>query len=113
MKYDLTISSKAQQFIEEYKKEHFPNEEIVIVLADLHVVGGLIVPEILSRSFMFSEQHRAFDELFPKGFKSYPYSVFVDHQAQVEDSLPDHFLLDVQQKNEGNFELVFKNPLFE
>ena len=113
MKYDLTISPEAMHFIENQKNKQFPNEEIVIILADLHVVGGLIIPEILSRSFMFTEEHRAFDELFPKGYKSYPFSVFVDHQAQIEDSLPDQFLLDVQQKTDGITELVFKNPLFE
>ncbi len=77
MKYDLTISPKAMHFIENHKEKFFPDEEIVIILASLHVVGGLIVPEIASRSFMFEIGSRAFDELFPKGYKSYPFSSFV------------------------------------
>ena len=113
MKYDLTIAPAALQFIDTCQQKNFPNEEVVVILADLHVVGGLIVPEIQSRSFLFTEQRSAFDELFPKGYKDYPFSVFVDHQAQMEDSLPDDFLLDVQQKKDGTTELIFKNPHFE
>ncbi|WP_371806090.1 hypothetical protein [Candidatus Lokiarchaeum ossiferum] len=113
MKYDLTITPPALQFIATYQQKNFPNEEVVVILADLHVVGGLIVPEIQSRSFMFTEQRSAFDELFPKGYKDYPISVFVDHQAQIENSLPNEFLLDLQQKKDGSEELVFKNPHFE
>ena len=113
MQYELTITQEALNFIIQFQKIYFPNEEIILVLADLHIVGGMIIPEIRSRNFMFREERSAFDELFPKGYKSYPFSVFVDHQAQIEDALPDQFLIDLSTNHNGKSELVFKNPKFE
>ena len=113
MQYELTITQEALNYILQYQKNHFSNEEIILILADLHIVGGMIIPEIHSRNFMFREERRAFDELFPKGYKSYPFSIFVDHQAQIEDALPSQFLIDLSINHKGKSELVFRNPKFE
>ncbi len=113
MNYNLTISEKGLTFIQDFKNKNFPNEEIVLIIAEMHIAGGLMIPEIKSKRFMSNEQKRAFDNLFPIGYKSYPFSVYVDHQAQIEDSLPEEFLIDLQITPKGKKELVFKNPRFE
>lgn len=69
--------------------------------------------EIRPISFIFKTETSNYDNLFPKGHKGYPFATYVDHQSQMEDMLPDSFLVDVGPDRDGNPKLVFKNPRFE
>jgi len=111
--YDLTISPKALTFIAAFQQQKFPEEDILLVLADTHIVGGGIIPEIRPNSFIFKGETSFYDNLFPKGYKGYPFATYVDRQSQVEHMLPDAFLVDVEPDRAGNPQLVFKNPRFE
>ena len=111
--YDLTISPKALTFIAAFQQQKFPEEDILLVLADTHIVGGGIIPEIRPNSFIFKGETSFYDNLFPKGYKDYPFATYVDRQSQVEHMLPDAFLVDVGPDRDGNPKLVFKNPRFE
>ena len=78
-----------------------------------HKKYGGIIPEIRPNSFIFKGETSFYDNLFPKGYKDYPFATYVDRQSQVEHMLPDAFLVDVGPDRAGNPKLVFKNPRFE
>jgi hypothetical protein len=109
--YELTITSKALAFLAEYKEMHFPNQEMAIILADLHSIGSVMTIEL--HQFADFENNSHFRVIFPKGYKEYPYAVFVDTQMETEGYLIERMVIDLRITTTGQTALEFKNPEFE
>ena len=109
--YELTITSKALAFLAEYKENHIPDQEMAIILADLHSIGSVMVIEL--HPFADFENNSHYRIIFPKGYKNYPYTVFVDTQLETEGYLIERMVIDLRTTTTGQPALEFKNPDFE
>ncbi|MHA1610794.1 MAG: hypothetical protein ACTSVZ_12380 [Promethearchaeota archaeon] len=107
--HNLTITPTALDYIKNIGQEKF-KDAYVLVLADLHAIGGIIVPEIEPIEQMWGNDH--FQEIFPRNYKSYPFPVYIDFQMEREGYLPQNMVIDFARTHEG-MRLVFKNPDFE
>lgn len=107
--YELSITPEALTHIQETGKKHFQNA-FVLVLADLHAIGGEVVPEVQPFDYMFDNKH--FVELFDRGYQGFSFPIYVDQQMLREQFLPERMLIDYVETYEGK-RLVFKNPDFE
>ena len=85
-------------------------EDYVVVMADTHCCGGMLAVEVKSLDQMQHDKHM--QELFPQGYKDYPFNLWVERQALREDAFPEHILIDLKQTSRGQ-ELEVKNGRFE
>ncbi|MCF2139452.1 MAG: iron-sulfur cluster biosynthesis family protein [Candidatus Lokiarchaeota archaeon] len=107
--YKLIISPAALSHIREVGLKQF-DDAYVLVLADTHAIGGIVVPEIHPIEMLYDNYH--FRELFPRDYQNYGFPIYVDRTMEREGYLPQHMLIDFLPTYEG-MNLVFKNPDFE
>jgi hypothetical protein len=85
-------------------------DDYVVVMADTHCCGGMLSVEVKPLNQMQHDKHM--QELFPQGYKDYPFNLWVERQALREDAFPEHILIDLKHTSRGQ-ELEIKNGRFE
>ncbi|WP_457558720.1 hypothetical protein [Candidatus Harpocratesius sp.] len=85
-------------------------EQIAVVLVDTHCCGGTFTVEIQKREKTKEDLHLV--ELFPPKSRNYEFSIWVEHQALREFSVPEQILLDLNPYSKPP-RLEVKNGRFE
>jgi hypothetical protein len=109
--YEISVSDDALTFIKKYQEENFPEDEIIILFADIHALGGTVELELYRRNFM-ADRFDHFQELDNKN-KSYPFGVFIDRQIILENLFPERIEIILRNNLKGNPILDYKNLDFE
>ena len=112
---EITITDAALEYINSVKTERFPDEPIVMLIADLHSIGSAMSIEIHPVSYFKGNPH--FQVLFEKGYNGYPFPIYVGNTLIAEDLLSDRVLIEYGEYTTGRFagnpRLLYKNPDFE
>lgn len=109
--YDISVSDAALAYIKNFQEDNFPEEEIVILFADSHALGGVVNVELYRRNFM-ADRFGHFQEMELKN-KEYPFGVFIDRQIIQENMFPERVEIILRDNLKGNPILDYRNLDFK
>ena len=109
--YEISVTDEALDYIKKFQEENFPEEEIVILFADSHALGGVVNVELYRRNFMV-DRFGHFQEMELKN-KEYPYGVFIDRQIIQENLFPERVEILMRKNLKGIRILDYRNLDFE
>ncbi len=109
--YKISITDSALSYIKNYHNQNFPEDELIILFADIHALGGTVQLEMHRRTFM-ADRFDHFQELEIEN-KDCPYGVFIDRQIIQEDLFPERVEIILRNNLKGIPILDYINPDFE
>jgi len=109
--YEISVSDVALAYIKQFQDDNFPEEELVILFADSHALGGVVNVELYRRNFM-ADRFGHFQEMELKN-KEYPFGVFIDRQIIQENMFPERVEIFLRDNLKGNPILDYRNLDFE
>ena len=109
--YEISVTDEAFAYITKFQEDNFPEEEIVILFADSHALGGVVNVELYRRNFM-ADRFGHFQEMELKN-KEYPFGVFIDRQIIQENLFPERVEIFIRNNLKGNPILDYRNLDFK
>ena len=108
--FQISVSDAALAYIKKFQDNNFPEEELVILFADTHALGGVVNVELYRRNFM-ADRFGHFQEMEKN--KEFPFGVFIDRQIIQENMFPERVEIFLRDNLKGNPILDYKNLDFE
>ncbi|MBA7582339.1 hypothetical protein ES708_24267 [subsurface metagenome] len=109
--YEISVSDEALAYIKKFQEDNFPEDELAILFADPHALGGVVSIELYRRNFM-ADRFGHFQELKVKNME-YPFGVFIDRQIIQENLFPERVEIFMRNNLKGIPILDYKNLDFE
>ncbi len=109
--YEISVNDAALAYIKKFQENNFPEEELVILFADTHALGGVVNVELYRRNFMV-DRFGHFQEMELKN-KEYPFGVFIDRQIIHENMFPERVEIILRDNLKGNPILDYRNLDFK
>ena len=112
--FQISVTDAALAYIKKFQEDNFPEEELVILFADSHALGGVVNVELYRRNFM-ADRFGHFIELDKKIAKNkeYPFGFFIDRQIIQENMFPERVEIFLRDNLKGNPILDYRNLDFE
>ena len=110
--FQISVTDAALAFIKKFQQDNFPEEELVILFADSHALGGVVNVELYRRNFM-ADRFGHFIKLEIAKNKENPYGVFIDRQIIQENMFPERVEVFLRDNLKGKPILDYRNLDFE
>ena len=111
MMFQISVTDAALAYIKKFQEDNFPEEELVILFADSHALGGVVNVELYRRNFM-ADRFGHFQEMKLKN-NEYPFGIFIDRQIIQENMFPERVEIFLRDNLKGNPILDYRNTDFE
>jgi len=109
--YEISVNDEALAYIKKFQEDNFPEEDIIVLFANIHALGGIVKLELYRRNFM-ADRFDHFQELDVKN-KSNPFGVFIDRQIIQDNLFPERIEIILKKDFKGDTILDYKNLDFE
>ena len=109
--FQISVTDAALAYIKKFQEDNFHEEELIILFADSHALGGVVNVELYRRNFM-ADRFGHFQEMEIKN-KDYPFGVFIDRQIIRENMFPERVEVFLRDNLKGKPILDYRNLDFE